>query len=509
MKNKIKIYLLLIALGIGSVSCLDKYPDDAIQAGQAIKTVDDANQAIIGIYAAFKDASLYSGRLTLLPDLQTDLVYAVTGYSNQYGDLWRWNILATNEDIEAVYGALYSVINRCNFLLDYIPGVQQSTTDDDALDKLDMIHGEALFARALCYSELIKLFCKSYESDAEAENELGVVLTSHYDSVDNTRRASLKDSYQFVLDDLELAAEYLKIDENSVTKDDLYSTPYINEYTVYALRARVALYMKHYTEAIKYSTKVIDSGYYVLSSASIQYGSTGQSFYQYMWTNDASTEIIWKVGFTPTSYGGALGTIFFNYDYSTVRPDYVPAKWALDLYDAYDLRYSIFFQSYLTGYPHALQWPLLQKYWGNTAFMESYNIRHVSMPKPFRLSEQYLIRAEAYCFKDTPDYGSAGKDLGTLRAARYSSYSGGVSVSDRNALEVIEEERVKELYMEGFRLHDLKRWHKGFERKPQSESLGNGSSLKVEKDDPLFVWPIPQNELDAPASDIQPNESNK
>ena len=372
-----------------------------------------------------------------------------------------------------------------------------------------MIHGEALFARALCYSELIKLFCKSYESDAEAENELGVVLTSHYDSVDNTRRASLKDSYQFILDDLELAAEYLKIDENSVTKDDLYSTPYINEYTVYALRARVALYMKHYTEAIKYSTKVIDSGYYVLSSASIQYGSTGQSFYQYMWTNDASTEIIWKVGFTPTSYGGALGTIFFNYDYSTVRPDYVPAKWALDLYDAYDLRYSIFFQSYLTGYPHALQWPLLQKYWGNTAFMESYNIRHVSMPKPFRLSEQYLIRAEAYCFKDTPDYGSACKDLGTLRAARYSSYSGGVSVSDRNALEVIEEERVKELYMEGFRFHDLKRWHKGFERKPQSESLGNGSSLKVEKDDPLFVWPIPQNELDAPGSDIQPNESNK
>ena len=127
MKSKIKIYLLLIALGTGFVSCLDKYPDDAIQAGQAIKTVDDANQAIIGIYAAFKDASLYSGRLTLLPDLQTDLVYAVTGYSNQYGDLWRWNILATNEDIEAVYGALYAIINRCNFLLDYIPSVQQST----------------------------------------------------------------------------------------------------------------------------------------------------------------------------------------------------------------------------------------------------------------------------------------------------------------------------------------------------------------------------------------------
>ena len=63
-------------------------------------------------------------------------------------------------------------------------------------------------------------------------------------------------------------------------------------------------------------------------------------------------------------------------------------------------------------------------------------------------------------------------------------------------MDVIEAERVKELYMEGFRLHDLKRWHKGFERKPQDQSLANGSSLKVEADDPLFVWPIPQHELD-------------
>ena len=92
MKNKIKIYLLLIVMGTVSVSCLDKYPEDAIPADKAINTVDDANQAMIGIYAAFKDASLYSGRLTLLPDLQADLIYAVTGYSNQYGDIWRWNI---------------------------------------------------------------------------------------------------------------------------------------------------------------------------------------------------------------------------------------------------------------------------------------------------------------------------------------------------------------------------------------------------------------------------------
>ncbi len=63
--------------------------------------------------------------------------------------------------------------------------------------------------------------------------------------------------------------------------------------------------------------------------------------------------------------------------------------------------------------------------------------------------------------------------------------------------------------MEGFRLQDLKRWDKGFERKPQDQSLSNGSSLKIDAGDPLFVWPIPQHEIESPGANIAPNASNK
>ena len=111
--------------------------------------------------------------------------------------------------------------------------------------------------------------------------------------------------------------------------------------------------------------------------------------------------------------------------------------------------------------------------------------------------------------KDQPDYAKAGSDISAIRTARYSSYGGSTAMSKENAMDIIETERVKELYMEGFRLQDLKRWHKGFKRKPQDQSLTNGSSLKVEKNDPLFVWPIPQHELDSPGSQVEPNESNK
>jgi hypothetical protein len=179
----------------------------------------------------------------------------------------------------------------------------------------------------------------------------------------------------------------------------------------------------------------------------------------------------------------------------------------LGLYDADDLRYGNYFYTYTTGHSHALTWPLLVKYFGNMNFYNQY-ILHTSMPKPLRLAEQYLIRAEAYA-EGRGNYTLAGEDIATLREARYASFGGGVTLTADNAMSVIEEERIKELYMEGFRLMDLKRWHKGFERKAQEQSIEQGSTLSVEADDVLFVWPIPQHELESPGAMIEPNDSNR
>mgnify|MGYP002094630491 FL=1 len=226
-----------------------------------------------------------------------------------------------------------------------------------------------------------------------------------------------------------------------------------------------------------------------------------------MWGYDASDEIIWRIGFTETSYGGALGSavLNFNRDYYYFYPDYIPGKSSLDLYDEKDLRLAGYFYETETGYQNQFSWPLLVKYYGNRDLIDKL-IYHVSMPKVFRLAEQYLIRAEAYCRKN--DFSKAGNDLTTLRKARYAS-GGALNVTKDNWLDNISDERVRELYMEGFRLHDLKRWGRGFERKPQANTQKEASSLKIEPNNPLFVWPIPQHELEAPGSEILPNESNK
>ena len=505
--RKFKAYILL-TLVLGSfTSCLDKFPEDQIPADKAITTVSEADQAVIGIYSAFLNSALYSGNLTILPDLQCDFLYAVEGYSNRYGNIWRWDILGTNNEITAVYAALYDIIGRCNYLFEYLDDVEKNTYNNDDLDRIQQFYGEAYFARALAYSELIKLYCKAYENQAQAESELGVVLRSEYYTDKVAERSSLWESYQFVLEDLKQAELYLKLDDDFAA-GSLFNSTYFNEYTVHALRARVALYMKDYEQAIKSATKVIESGQYLLSSASTEYAA-GVSYFDYMWQTDNATEIIWKIGYTATNYGGALGTIFFNYDYVTMKPDYVPAQWVLNLYSSNDARLNSYFAQYQTGHTHGLSWPLLIKYWGNSDLFNQAQLLNMSMPKVFRLAEQYLIRAEAYASLETPNYTKAANDIATLRSYRYINFGGGVSMNKDNAMQIIEEERVKELYMEGFRLMDLKRWNKGFERKEQQNSLPEGSSLKIEKDNALFVWPIPNHELESPDANIQPNESNK
>lgn len=513
MKNMLQYIKLCTALGtlLCATACLDKYPAQSIPEKEGMQNFNDAEQAVVGIYSSLKSGYLYTGYLTLLPDIQSDLVYAAEGNSNTYGNHWLWTVRSTNSEILGVYGALYSTIGNCNFFLDGIDTVKANETSDEKLDELNIYTGEVYAIRALCYSELLKCFCKAYDP-ATAEDELGVVLRKKYFENEPVRRASLYDSYAFVLEDLE-RAEALLSDEDA---DNAANSIYFTLAAAEALHARVALYMQDWETAIEYSSKLIDgrSDQFSLADAKTQITSDGLTWFDYMWFYDQSPEVIFRIGLLTTDSTGALGTVFlnFNRDYVYFYPDFVPAQWVLNAYDSSDLRYSSYFadknNGIVIGYDNGMEWPLLVKYYGNRTFIQSM-IFHVSMPKVFRLAEQYLIRAEAYCNLPTPNYSAASKDLTTLRQARYQNGGGALNVTQANWKGHISNERVRELYMEGFRLHDLKRWGMGFERSKQSFAQEEGSTLKIEGDDPRMVWPIPQHELDAPGSEILPNESNK
>ena len=128
-------------------------------------------------------------------------------------------------------------------------------------------------------------------------------------------------------------------------------------------------------------------------------------------------------------------------------------------------------------------------------------------PKVLRISEMYLIAAEAYTMNDELQIGKNFLDeqlrqRGVTPAASYSGKS--------QQLEAIRKERQREFIGEGMRLFDLKRWHMGVTRgKPQIEDMCNlpGSTtttnLTKSANDYQLVWPIPQEERDANPQVVQ------
>lgn len=97
--HKTSVGIAAAAMLLLSSSCLDQKPASSIPPEEAMQRAEDAEQTLIGIYASLKSSALFSGLLTILPDLQADLVYAVDGYSNTYGNIWQWDLRSTTTEI--------------------------------------------------------------------------------------------------------------------------------------------------------------------------------------------------------------------------------------------------------------------------------------------------------------------------------------------------------------------------------------------------------------------------
>ena len=502
-----KIYLLgFLLLGLGACDdFLTEIPETAVPEEEAMTDLESAEQIVVGIYSCFKNSSLYSGALIQASDIQADLVYASIGYTNQYGSFYSWETTPNESVLLSVYAGLYQIIARCNFFMDNVELVRSTLRTEADKATLNKYEGDVRFMRALAYSDLIRTFCESYEP-ATASQKMGVPLYLHYregnGSTVKKPRATLEESYAQVLSDLKKADELV----TRVGSD----AAFITEGAVDALFARVYLHMKNWEKAIEYATNVIDAksgSYKVYSLADVNsYVSTASGVmneYAAMWTYDSADEIIWKISFSTTDMGGSLGTLYMGIAGGMYNPNYVPAKWLINAYDNYDMRYTTFFKLVTTM--QGVETEVAVKFPGNPNIDGSAGNFYVNMPKVLRLSETYLIRAEAYTMME--ETNKANNDLTALRKARYQGYGVATHGQDQ-LLEEIQEERAKELFLEGFRLHDLKRWGKGFERQPQSGTITGEryTSLKINGTDKKFVWLIPQHEITASQGLVIQNE---
>lgn len=494
--KKILRYIVsgITLLYLGSCSgFLDQKPHGKLEQSD-INNVADCQKLINGIYAVWETTGGYSKTLTLAPDIQCDLAYSVITSTNDLGNIYGWKFSSGEEYVTSAYSTLYKVISNVNLLLQHKDGIAVA---EDQKVMFDNLIGAAYFSRALAYTELAKLFSEAYDP-AKAESQLGVSIWSTF-GIGNPGRSSLAETYEQIFEDLKLAKQ--------LVNEDAADSKRITQGAVDALYARVYLYMQNWTEAAAAASRVIENTKYSLADASdftvradnTISGADSTDFYR-MWRYDRSNEIIWKLSYNINDMPGALGYLFCLRNGSTYSVCYVPSAEILGMYDQQnDGRFHTYFtEGSIKGSP----WYIMNKYPGNPDFQTGSKYVYSNMPKVFRLAEMYLIRAEAYARSVPAREDLANADLASLRSKRIKNY---VHTNKNGAalLQEIKDERVKELYMEGQRLYDLKRYNDGFSRTPQVQTISPDDKLNITPGNFRFIWPIPSHEMNANKNMVQ------
>ena len=121
-------------------------------------------------------------------------------------------------------------------------------------------------------------------------------------------------------------------------------------------------------------------------------------------------------------------------------------------------------------------------------------------PFILRLTEMFLIRAEACCSLNQLDQSAA--DLKAIIARATGKVATEVVLNYTNATDLmhyIERERILELTGEGHRLFDIIRWKHDMERNSDT----NSSVRTVTYPNNKFILPIPRTEMDGNKGMVQ------
>lgn len=476
------IIIASLALGLFMSSCegfLDLYPHSAVAMDEAIQTEADVEVAVNGVYSAIKSDAYYGRYFVVYGDVMTDEVASVMGFSNQLGILYRWLHTATDNDVEVMWQTMYVAISRANIVINSVGGIQGNAAN------LNYYKGEALMARALVHFDLLRMFAKAYDP-ATASTDLGVPYMKAFE-ISEPPRATIETVYTNIIADLKEAAGLMKTSPRTGALVDRY----FSEAAANALLARVYLYKEDWENAKKYSEMVIANSNYALEN--------GAGF-KNMWLNDVGDEVIWKVGLTVNDASNRyIGYNYYNDSQGDPNPDYMPTDNFLALYDAVnDTRYDSYFNYVKTKTGDSLT--LVYKYPTNPEFASTTNANGVNMPKVLRLAEMYLISAEAYAELNKTD--SAWMRIQDLRINRITAYNPAADPKPAAIKDEIFKERKRELAFEGHLFFDYKRKGLGFTRQGRTAAGNNRmandvSDLTVSPNHVKWLYPIPQNELNA------------
>lgn len=460
--NMKKIYLLGVIFSMMFASCsdfLDKTPSTSLPVEEAITSMKDLGNAVNGIYYLMsEDRMTYSADFAIYADLRGEDFKALSN-NNQSGPLSRYTITKKDEMPDYAYFYYYRAIANVNKALSVIDNLVVSDAEKATFNDYK---GQLYAWRALLHFDLARMFCNIpvAAADVNAANSGLVLSTEVYEPGYVAPRATLKETYEQILKDFEIALPLLTKDTNN---------GHINYWAALALRARAYLYLGDNAAALKDAQDVIACPEYSLYTI---------DNYLKVWGLTYTSESLFEL------------TITVNYNAQRNSVGYYCASEGYGEC-AFDVTAPLY--KYLVANPKDIRAGLISKQEGtNPGFYPAKypgrdNNIYVNSPKIIRLSEVYLIAAEAALKTD----GDAAYYINQLRKNRIADYTDVASVT----LDDILFERRVELMAENSMSFDY--WR-------NKKSIKNPFIGEVKYDDYRVILPIPQGEIDiAPSILVQ------
>jgi len=484
MNNKLRIFITSM-LALGLFSCkktLDVQPTNQVDASTSIKTPADAQIMINGIIRSMSSSDYYGRNFILYGDAKGgDMTIPSQGRGNDA--LYTFNHSASSGSYSGFWSQIYFSLLQVNNLLQNIGQLETGGATGYGSYK-----GQALTLRAIMYFDLVRLYGKSYDLD---KNAFGVPnITTPLNSSAQPLRSTVNENYTQILSDLKAAAPLL-----GKTK----SNGFVNYYGNLAMQARVYLYMKDYANALKAAEEIITSNVYTLYSNAAWVDS---------WKLQYGSESIFEIGVYPLE--GDLGANSIGAYHrkkgdggSTILGWFIASDYFLNRLkeDAADVRWGVMnadeFSTTATPRKGALY-----KYSGSILLAGDGKSTSTAVNlKVIRLSEIYLIAAEAALSTD------ATKAATYLNAIRKRAPTMVPATAATVTVDMILDERSKELYGEGQRFFDMIRLNKSITF--NDEIIGISVATRPKTIDRTFyktLLPISQTEINAnPGMQAQQN----
>ncbi len=465
-----KIYILIglaVVLMLSATSCEDflyQQPRLSQTTELTLSTYEGLQAATLGVYSPLYSASWYGRNFPVTADLKGGNAKISPLNSGRFRTDYLWN--NTPDASHALWTRAYQAIARANNVINVIEdGFEEVGVDQSDLDQL---LGECKFVRGLAYFDLARLFCQPYSAGATQLGLPVVLITEN----GKPARETLGVTYdQVEADLLDAAAKLSASSPNAGTDPVGWATSYAAE----ALLARLYLYMEDWQTAADYASSVITNfpGSMYIAADYTTWDQDG------VWGTDAGSEIIFEI------YGAEGNSTHSNWDVISyiMSPDGYGDVGASDdvrnlMEEGVDVRHDLFINT--ANWPNDF-WSL--KYPGKAP---DGNLREDNIPV-LRLSEMYLIRAEAILNGASISGATAVGDVNMIRNNRGATTLGNVTLTD------LYQERRRELCYEGHELFDLARTQRGLVRVDYDGAVNQNIPF------PDYRWamPIPQFEIDA------------